>query len=1031
MNRHGFILVVWVLLLLSGMAAAQQKAPHVAELDFVRDLRARRYTDLALEYLERLKKNNATPELLQELPLELAKTRLEAAADEADSGKRLAIYEQARGEIDAFLKANDKHARAGEARLDIAQVAVLRGKTQLSRALIQDNLEARVAEGVKAREMLVEAGNRLKEVAANIDAKLQPQANLSLALNVFDEAQTYLDEGKDQVLVERGKKIQEAAKLLEKLVGGDSNSPVTWQAAAWLGRCYQETGEPKKARAKYAEILLSTAPVANDGKRLARYFRLLVIKDSPEPDEAKDAKFVATIITEAVSWLGAYPSYLNTPEGYGIRYLLAQALQLQAENPKTLAPQRAVDLANARKLLKAVEQTENDFTDRARRLKIGLMREQKLFDKEIPTLTTFEDCYVRAQFEIIMMSEDAKPPKDGAKPDAAKIEEMRKVRATKIVTALERGLTLPDAKPNPKGKPNAELNNARAMLAFYCLNQQKYADAIRHGEAFARDDPRSSQAAMAAVYALQSYAQQLGKRERDAALPEELRPERDKMLSLAHYMEERWPKELAGDMARHQIGLILLREKKQAKETADQARLLGEALAKLGAISRSYASYIVAQYQLADACLEAERDKLEPGPGEKAGAYRLRALAVLSAVPEPDVAADPIVGQVYVMAKGKLGWELFKDKQFQPMFDLSEGLIQKLPALPMEADVRQQMLANVTDLRLFATGGLAEAEFGKGQYAAVALRLDPLVVALNAPEAPENKTLAAQLKKNLQLGSALMSMDLRANVQLGKLDQVELVLRALQALTAEGDDKGGTAKILQTLVYLIKQQIDELDKKGDQENRAKAVTGFTKILDKVAEKPDKLETNSRMLLAQCYGNMGEHKKAAGLLEPIATPTEKGAQLLYARELRQAKEVDKARRLVDEITKGAGWGARNIDALLEDVALLEEEGKYGPAAIKADKLVKQMLPNITKDNNIKEKYFEAYFHVVYSFVKHGQAQPDSAKKDENLKRAALQTIDLEKKWPNFGGDASAKRFNDLLNKEADFKAAVEQLKSKSN
>jgi len=47
------------------------------------------------------------------------------------------------------------------------------------------------------------------------------------------------------------------------------------------------------------------------------------------------------------------------------------------------------------------------------------------------------------------------------------------------------------------------------------------------------------------------------------------------------------------------------------------------------------------------------------------------------------------------------------------------------------------------------------------------------------------------------------------------------------------------------------KQIDELDRKVDKDSKEKAVAGFTKLLDKVAEKPDKLDLQPRLLLAQC------------------------------------------------------------------------------------------------------------------------------------------------------------------------------------
>jgi hypothetical protein len=450
-------------------------------------------------------------------------------------------------------------------------------------------------------------------------------------------------------------------------------------------------------------------------------------------------------------------------------------------------------------------------------------------------------------------------------------------------------------------------------------------------------------------------------------------------------------------------------------------------------LGKDYPSYSVARYQLADAYLQAEKDNLEPPAGQKAGYFRQQALAILKALPKPGAGGDAATGQAFVMAKVKLAWEQYKDKDIDAMLRLGDELAKQLPELPMDDAVRQQMTVNVADVRLFATGSLAESEFGKAHYDQVVAKLDPLTAAINAADAgPENKLLAGELKKNLQLGTALLSMDLRANVQLGKLDQVEPILKAMQALTADGaEHAGGSAKVLQTLVFVIRQQIDELDKKADKENKDKAVAGFSKILDRFADKPDKLDMPSRLLLARCYSNMDRHDRAAELLEKVASANEKGAQLLYVRELRLNLELEKARRVLSDILGTAnapGWGARNVDALLEDVALMEEEHQYDKAAVKANDIVRRLLPQVTRDNAMKDKFLEAYFHVVYCFVKYGQGLTDPARREKELRRAAAQTVELDKKWPNYGGDASAKRFNELFRKEPDFKQLVDQLKA---
>src|SRR5271166_4423736 len=224
------------LVVVSGGWATAQEGPHQEDLRFVRELRARHYNDLALEYLRHLSKN-APPALARELPLEFARTRLEGAADEPDTTRRLAEYAQAQAEFEKYLAENKTTLRRGEVILDLAQVAVMRGRTLLSKALLQQTPEARRTEGARARDLLARAGEQLKAAADELDRQLAAakettppekaakkklqadrlRADLSMALNVFDQGQSYSATGGETDLNERGTYFEKAKKALDQL----------------------------------------------------------------------------------------------------------------------------------------------------------------------------------------------------------------------------------------------------------------------------------------------------------------------------------------------------------------------------------------------------------------------------------------------------------------------------------------------------------------------------------------------------------------------------------------------------------------------------------------------------------------------------------------------------------------------------------------------------------------------------------------------------------------------------------------------
>jgi hypothetical protein len=1044
MNRRGLV-VVCAALFGTGWSAPARGPDVTEELRFVRELRARRYNDLALEYLERLKKSNPPPDLAAELPLEVARTLLDGAADEPDSARRVALYGQAQAVFVEFLAKSPNDPRAGEVRYDLAQVAVQRGRTQLSRALLQDGA-GRKAEFRRARAQLEKAGELTAAARAAMDADLarlaeprsdadkarkkrleedRRRAELGRAVNLIDQAQTY-DESKLGEKQARARKVQEAVQLLEPVAAGDTSEPFTWQARAWVGRCYFELGDPKKARTKLTEAVNADRPTAAaEGQRLARYFRLLVIKENPEPKE----NAAEVIAADGARWLADYPGHLNTPEGYGVRFLLAEAYADEAERlkPRTgglsdeQQKKRVKYLADARKLLKEIEQTENDFTDRARRLKVRIIGDQGGFAVKVTDLQSFESCYARAQYELMQLPADASQAKD-----AKELEAKRRQRLDAATLALERGLGMKDAGSKELAQ---EANSARALQAYCLLSAGKYKEAVRAGEGFARGSPRAGPAALAAVYALQAYSVLVAQKEEKSAPPEEVREDRENMRKLAEYMEQHWPAELAGDVARHQTGLALLREKR-----------IPEAIQTLSRITPDYPSYAFSQYKLAEAALEADKARAEPLPGDKPGDYRRRAVEALAAIPDP-AGGEPAANRAYLLAKTALGREWFKDKKYKEMDELAQRLLGQVAELSFDDDrsrdeaAHQQFTDDATNLRLYARYGLADAQTAAGNHAEVAALLDGEVV----DRMKEGRL--PQAKKNVPLATALLGMDLRANVQLGKTDRALLAVEALRGLS---DDPADSLPVLRQLSALIHSQIEELTRKNDPEKMAQVKAGFAGLLAKLAEKQGSPSPEFVLALAQNYSSLEEYGKAVEQLEKLPAPKPgvqdpddrekllRAARILLIRDLRLNKEPDKANKLMDEITGGKDrreWGARNADALLEKVYLLEEAKDYNQAATLANNLVKQLHQRAATDNAIKDRYLESYYHVVCCTLKHAQGVSDTAKAAQYVKAAAAQVVELERKWMGFGSDASARRFQELLEKEPGLKAEYDRQKAK--
>jgi hypothetical protein len=1046
--RRYFVLTA-LALLAAGRAGAQ--APSYREdLRFAEALRARGDNDLALEFLKTLARN-APPELAKELPLEFAKTSLRVAAEEPEAARRLAYYKEARENFQKFIDANPGHPRVAEANVDIARVLNLQGKTELGQALLTEDAKSKKEIAATARKTLQEAATKLqaaeKVLAAAVEATPDPdtitdakkkkeaqaarfqaedalkQVQFEHALNLYDQANTYLEPGSEAA----SKLLEKAESALGPLAGGNPAFSITWKARAWLGRIFFEIRSAPQARAKYQEVLAGSVPAAQDGIRLARYFRLLAIRE--KPDDADKKKGINGMIIEAAErWRRDYPRFHKTPEGFGLSFLLARTLLEEAATNKKAPGEKYRN--DARNLLREVESSENEYTDQARRLKIQTMFEQGLFKVRIERLRTFEDCYVRAQFEISQLAKD--PP------------EKRKDRVETILAVLRRGLAMPEVK---KMKASLELNTARTTLAYWALStgQQQLADpkttdaalahlneAITVGETFARTDPRSSQAEMSAVYALGAYGTLYDYKKSKF---EDAAEDRARLFSLAHYMEERWPRGAAGDKARHMVGVLFLKDGNFA-----------EGIKKLSLISPSYDSFILARYLLATNALKADQDSsIEPIAGDRPGDYRKRALAALQSMPDSALGPNPITNELFIAGKAILGRELFKFKRYQQMDDLANGLLGRLASLRFSDDdekdrgTRNQLRYELVDLTLFARYGLADQAFQAGDHKRAAELLDGMIDRISKEE---NSQERSNLQKNPQLATAMLSIALKANILLGKVDRTEVVLDVLDKVTTEAGE-ANTTNILKLLAFLIRGQVEEVRKKGDKEELDKAIKNYSAILEKRIKKQKNLTPEFIRVLADCYSSMDEHEKAAAELAKVPEPKGKGnpdeernyraVQVTLARELRLSKtkeNLQKARTVVDGLLgtkQKPNWGSKDIYVLKEHGKILEAEEKYSDGFKHWAYLTRNLAKKATQGGQNKENYLECYYHMVFCYLKLGLAEPTRGKRDNAIHTAAVQIAALERSWEDFGSDASKKRFTALLESDRDLKEQYEAAK----
>src|SRR5262249_18829350 len=155
-------------------------------------------------------------------------------------------------------------------------------------------------------------------------------------------------------------------------------------------------------------------------------------------------------------------------------------------------------------------------------------------------------------------------------------------------------------------------------------------------------------------------------------------------------------------------------------------------------------------------------------------------------------------------------------------------------------------------------------------------------------------------------------------------------------------------------------------------------------------------------------------------------------VLLVRELRLDRQFDQAKAELDRIlgtSERPGWGQAFFEVKKERLFLLEDQGKFTGktgAVLEWNNLLQSMQKQRRLDARVNDQYFECYYWLTYSIYKYARTLSDKAKAHKEVQRAANFLIALERLQPDMGGEASRKRFEDLLQTEAPLKEAYEEL-----
>lgn len=924
----------------SGVVAQPPAAAHASPLDLVKGLREQGMSDLALEYLKDVEKDPSIPaEQKATIPLEKAKCQLEAADDEPDESMRTALVAEATAGFADFLRRSPNHPRAAEAAISLARLKSIEARGELAKAkrieepkddgpAKDEAIKARKAQAAKARPLFVRASDLFKQGADKLDAQLKQgnldpgvrktldqerfDAELARGVNFFALADTYLhpDTGETK---ERGDNLEKAKAIFGEIAKLPNAGRLGWVARAWMGECEYEQDKASDADKQFGEILKATAQEAEDGKRMVKFFQI-----QHKHVAAKDTKALVEVQNAARDWLKSYGDNRRArAEANAVRFYLAYDLQREAlaANPVPKDWPRAAykpggiaegKLREAERVYRAVAQSDNDYTDRATRNRMLVVR-LLLGEAVKPPVEykTFQEAQMAAIIQIAKLGDDEKA--EGKEEDtSARVAAIGgwyatqlgakegdiKSRRLKVVALLERARVLAGEKDSPSDVADVLLQ----LVYFYEMTDQPQEAAIL-GEHIARHvRTAGGKSSLAGAMALNGYGMASARVPAGPDLEKSRQADRLRAIHLARFIDQKYPNDPSADRARFRLGIMLFEEKD----------LVGayDALVK---VRPGYDGVVMARlYQGAVASQLLTDPKAGLPEDRRVEVYR-RTVEDLEKLTAPNGNAAPELVRSYYTARVRLGLLLFLQSR------VDQEAEKAAPGFKRAQDVADELLAQLSGFERLATEKKLNLDGWEAKLLAEDIRVragflrsrllleqaaDPAgfeaVLAVVGPllaEMDAQGPYAGQVKEI----TASTGEDDPAGAQKGRVaalaagaDKVrrEVIVVALKTRVRQGDADSGVKLIdllkkfggsieanvgvLEQLSREIGAQIQKL-KREKKDAEAKALAdGFSKLLARVSAEPN-LPTSVQLFIGQSLIAVEDYPGAIAALQKIQPP----------------------------------------------------------------------------------------------------------------------------------------------------------------
>lgn len=519
-------------------------------LDYVHALQEAGFYDLAVQYLEALTSHPQLPaDVRGVLDYEMGKSLLGLAGEERDLTRRDQQLELARTRLDAFVKAGAEDRITADALTELARILIERGRV----AVIQSNSPAKkatrrdlqtTARGYfdSARTSFVEAEKKFLAVHKQYPSYIDPtksivigqrkvggqqavdareqskldwiEAQLHLALIEYEYAQTH-----DAGSLDFKARLEQAIKRFEEVYTRFRDRGAGLNARMWMGKCYEEMGEFRKAVGFYEE-LEKHDPREQEGRarelleslqRQVIFFHVICMN--------KRSEFVLAVET-CERWLRENSRERRSRLGLGVQMELAAANRELAKQAAEGSATREQHINKSLDLWTEVARFESQYKDLANqeRAKWGSLGRRK------PGKPTFEDAVARAE------------------------QAREQGKWAEAVENFEIALSQVTAKHEI-----SQVNDTRVRLAFALYKLEDYYGAAILCEHIATRFPESGHALNAAYIAVASFANAY-----DKSKPEFRSTELAFLEEAAKHLESKWPDTTEADFGRMTLGNITL-----------------------------------------------------------------------------------------------------------------------------------------------------------------------------------------------------------------------------------------------------------------------------------------------------------------------------------------------------------------------------------------------------------------------------------------------------------------------------------------